>query len=100
MTKVVSALTARTQFGQIMQRVKKKGERFVVDRRGEPQAVIMGIEDFINTVAPPPEFLSALRAESKRQGLDQLTVREIDAEVTTARRSQKRQAKKSVKPRR
>ena len=38
---VVSAVTARTQFGQILHRVKQNNERFVVDRRGEPQAVIM-----------------------------------------------------------
>ena len=36
MTNVVSALTARTQFGQIVKRASQKNERFVVDRRGQP----------------------------------------------------------------
>jgi hypothetical protein len=36
MTSVVSALTARTQFGQIIKRASQKNERFVVDRRGQP----------------------------------------------------------------
>jgi hypothetical protein len=31
MPNVVSALTARTQFGQIIRRVKERNERFVVD---------------------------------------------------------------------
>jgi prevent-host-death family protein len=43
--KIVSALAARTQFGQIMRRARAKNERFIVDRRGEPQVVIMGIQD-------------------------------------------------------
>ena len=34
-TNIVSALTARTQFGQIMKRASRKNERFVVDRRGQ-----------------------------------------------------------------
>ena len=41
MPNVVSALTARTQFGQIIKRATQKNERFVVGRRGEPSVVIM-----------------------------------------------------------
>lgn len=52
MTNVVSALTARTQFGQIMKRASQKNERFVVDRRGQPSVIIMSIMDYIDTVAP------------------------------------------------
>jgi prevent-host-death family protein len=99
MTRVVSALTARTQFGQIMQRVKNNRERFVVDRRGEPQAVIMGIDDFINTIAPPPAFLTALWAESKRKGVNTLTMREIDAEITATRRTQKKKRSAKIRSR-
>lgn len=36
--KIVPALTARTQLGQILRRVRQNHERFVVDKRGEPQA--------------------------------------------------------------
>ncbi len=44
MTKVVSALTARTQLGAIMQRATVNQERFIVDRRGEPQVVILSVQ--------------------------------------------------------
>jgi hypothetical protein len=44
-----SALTARTQFGQILRRVKQKNERFLVGRRGEPQAIIIGIVTSIHS---------------------------------------------------
>ncbi len=66
MTKVVSALTARTQFGQILKLASKKSQRFIVDRRGEPLAVIMGIQDFIKAVAPEPEVLTLIGEASKR----------------------------------
>ncbi|MBK5293678.1 MAG: type II toxin-antitoxin system prevent-host-death family antitoxin [Acidobacteriia bacterium] len=55
MTNVISALTARTQFGQVLSRVARKNERFVVDRRSQPQAIIMSINDYIDTFAPTPE---------------------------------------------
>ena len=45
MTNIVSALTARTQFGQIIRRATQKNERFVVGRRGEPSVVIMSAKD-------------------------------------------------------
>lgn len=90
MTNVVSALTARTQFGQIMRRAKKNQERFVVDRRGEPQVVIMSLKDFIDTIAPAPQELKEIWAESKRKGTDKLTMRQIDAEIKTTRRQRKK----------
>ena len=89
MPKTISALTARTQFGQILKRVSEKGERFVVGRRGEPKAIIMGIADFIDTIAPSPKFLKEIWAEAKRKGLDELTMREIDAEIQAYRREKR-----------
>lgn len=89
MTKIVSALTARTQFGQIMKRAKQKNERFVVDRRGEPEVVIMGISDFIKTIAPPPEVIKAIWIRSRRSGANKLTMNQINAEIRTARREQR-----------
>ncbi len=83
---VVSALTARTQLGQILERVKKNNERFVVDRRGEPQAVIMSMEDYIKTMAPPPTWLKSIWDAAERRQTSRLTVREINAEIATARR--------------
>lgn len=89
MPKVISALTARTQFGQIIERVKNSQERFVVDRRGEPQAVIMGIEDFIRTIAPAPEVITAIRKDAQKQGRKKLTMRDINAEIQTYRKEKR-----------
>jgi len=97
MTNVISALTARTQFGQIMRRAREKNERFVVDRRGEPQVIIMSLRDYIDTIAPAPEWLRAIQAEAKRKGLNTLTMREIDVEIKAVR-WQQRQGKTSKQP--
>ena len=93
MFKVLSALTARRQFGQILRRVNTNNERFVIDRRGEPQAIIMSLSDYVDTIAPEPSWLKKIRDASKRRGTDRLAMLEIDAIVADARRQ--RRAKRS-----
>ena len=83
---VISALTARTQFGQIMRRASQKNERFLVDRRGEPVVIIMSVKDYIDHIAPTPDSLKKLTGEAKRKGLNKLSMRQIDAEIADARR--------------
>ena len=89
MPKVISALAARTQFGQIMHRAGHQQERFVVNKRGAPQVVIMGVKDFLKTVAPEPVVLAAIRSEAKRNKTSNLTMRKIDREITAFRRERK-----------
>jgi prevent-host-death family protein len=84
--KVVSALAARTQFGQIMRRASAGGTRFVVDKRGEPQVVIMGIRDFLKTIAPEKPVLAAIRAVARKAGKNKVSMREIDREIRAYRR--------------
>jgi prevent-host-death family protein len=86
--KVVSALAARTQFGQIMRRARKEQVRFIVDRRGEPQVVIMGIKDFLKTIAPESKVMAAIRGRSRKNGKDKLSMRDIDREIRAYRREQ------------
>lgn len=86
MTKKISALTARTQFGQIMNRAVERQERFLVDRRGEPAVIIMSVDDYLKTIAPEDTALKAIRDDAKRTGLDKLTMEDIDAEITAYRR--------------
>jgi prevent-host-death family protein len=89
MPKIITALTARTQFGQIMRRAGRQQERFVVDRRGQPEVVIMGVKDFLTTIAPEPEVLAAIRAEAKRNKTARLTSRQINREISAYRRERK-----------
>ncbi len=88
MTNVVSALTARTQLGQIIKRATQKNERFVVGRRGEPSVVIMSVRDYMKTFAPAPEELVTMQASAKCSGANQLTPGQINRIVATVRKEQ------------
>ena len=89
MDRRIDAHVARTQFGQIMDRAVEKNERFVVERRGQPAVVIMSVQDFIRTAAPPPDWLEKAWRGAKRRGLDKLTSADIDAEIAAYRREKK-----------
>lgn len=84
-TKKVSALRARTQFGQIMDRAMERQERFLVDRRGEPAVIIMSVDDYLKTIAPEDPALKAIRDQARKAGLDKLSIDEIDAEIANYR---------------
>ena len=93
MPNVVSALTARTQLGQIIKRTTQNNERFLIARRGEPSAIIMSLRDYIDTFAPSPKWLTEIQAGAKERGLDKLNMREIDSligEVRAQRRAKAR----------
>jgi prevent-host-death family protein len=86
MDRRIDAHIARTQFGQIMDLATKNNERFIVDRRGEPAVVIMSVQDFIRTVAPPPDWLEKALTGAKQRGLDKLATAEIDMETGIGKR--------------
>lgn len=90
MNRRVDAHRARTQFGQIMDRAVENNERFVVERRGEPAVVIMSIQDFIRTAAPPPDWLEKAWTGAKKRGLDKLTSDDIEAEISAHRREKRK----------
>jgi prevent-host-death family protein len=93
MTKIVPALTARTQFGQILRRVKQNQERFVVDKRGEPQAVIMSVEEYLRKFVKSPGAFEAIRHRAKARRLDRLTLADINREIKAYRRERRRAAR-------
>ncbi len=84
-TTVVSALTARTQLGQILKRVQGRQERFLIGRRGQPQAVILGIDDFMQAFAPAPDWLERSWRAAERSGTASLSMRQIDTEISKVR---------------
>jgi prevent-host-death family protein len=96
-TSVVSALTARTQFGQIMRRASSENERFLVDRNGEPCVIIMSVSDYMDTLAPEPNWLADIRAKSKARGTNKLSMTEINSIVSDVRRTAGKTAPASKK---
>ncbi len=84
-TRSISALVARTQLGQILERVKKKKERFLISRKGEATAVILSLEDYLRNIVKQPEVLTRLQKQAKKAGTNKLTLEEIDAEIKAFR---------------
>jgi PHD/YefM family antitoxin component YafN of YafNO toxin-antitoxin module len=89
-TNVVSALTARTQLGQIIRRATANNERFVVDRRGQPSVIIMSVKDYVKHTGAAPRWLREIQAASKRRGAHKLNMRQINAEIARLHRRPKK----------
>ena len=90
MNRRVDAHVARTQFGQIMDRALANNDLFIVERRGEPAVVIMSVQDYIRTASPPPDWLEKAWTGAKTRRLDKLSLRDIDAEISTYRREKQK----------
>lgn len=88
---VVSALRARTHFGNLLRRIENEGRSLVIEKRGTPRAVLLGIRDYVRLAAPEPEVLRVLGEESKTKSTDRLSSRQIDAliKATRARKSKR-----------
>lgn len=89
-TKTIPAFIARTQFGQIMERVSQNRERFLVTKKGEAKAVILGIEDFLQAIVKTPHSLAELQKQAHKSGAEKLTLEEIEAEIAAVRRTKPR----------
>ena len=94
-TKSIPAFIARTQFGQILERVSAKRERFLVTKKGEAKAVILGVEDFLQAMVKAPEALAALQQQAKKAGTDMLTLEEIEAEIAAVRQKKAKRRTKA-----
>jgi prevent-host-death family protein len=86
MTKNIPAFIARTQFGQILERVSQNNERFLITKKGEAKAIILGVEDFLRSIVKTPESLSMLQEQARKSGADKLTLEAIEKEIEAVRR--------------
>jgi len=91
-TMVVSAMRARASFGKLLRRVEDERHSLVIEKRGIPKAVLLGIRDYVRLAAPEPEVLRIIGEESQEKRTDKLTSRQIDR-VIKAARSQKRKGR-------
>ena len=85
-TKNISALIARTQLGQILERVKKNQDRFLISKKGEATAVILSIEDYLRNIVKQPDVLTKLQKQAKKAGTNKLSLEDIDAEIKAFRK--------------
>jgi prevent-host-death family protein len=89
-TIVVSALNARTGFGKLLRRVEDERRSLVIEKRGQPKAVLLSIRDYVRLAAPEPEVLRVIGEESQRKGTDKLTPRQIDHVIKATRAAKTR----------
>lgn len=94
MTRTIPAATARTQLGQILDLVKTKRARFVISRNGEPAALILALEDYLESTLSTPKELAAIQKEARKRGLDLLSLDAINAEIDDHRTEQLAKKKK------
>ena len=88
---VVSALSARSNFGKLLRRVDVERRSLVIEKRGTPTAVLMNLRDYVKLAAPEPEVLKIIGREAKQNRTSQMTSRQID-QVIKASRAQRRKS--------
>jgi prevent-host-death family protein len=87
---VVSALSARANFGKLLDRVEGERRSLVIEKRGTPKAVLLSIRDYVKLAAPEPEVLRILGEESQTKGTSTITSRQIDQAIKAARAQKKK----------
>ncbi len=90
MEDTISALAARNRFGQLLDQVAARPRSFVIEKRGAPKAVLLGIRNYIKLAAPEPEVLRIIGEASVRRGTDRLTARQIERAIKAARTARRR----------
>ncbi len=92
MSNTISALIARNQFGRILSQVERQRRSFVIEKRGTPKAILLGIQDYVRLAAPEPEILRTLGEASIRRGTDKLSAARIDRVIKASRSRRRRVA--------
>ena len=85
---------ARKELSRLVREAKKTNIRFLLSERGKPQAVVLGIDDFLKNVLKKERLsvIAEIQLEAKEKGLDKMTMKEIDREIK-AYRKEKSQSK-------
>jgi prevent-host-death family protein len=63
MERRIAATEARIHFGKVLREVAEEGYRIIVERSGEPQAVILSVADYerLKTGQPPTRWKDLVR---------------------------------------
>jgi prevent-host-death family protein len=82
---IISALSARANFGKLLSRVENDRHSLIIEKRGTPRAALLGLQDYLRLATPEPEMLRLIGEESEASGSSALTSREIEKIIKTAR---------------
>jgi prevent-host-death family protein len=87
---VVSAVRARANLSKLLDSLEDEGRSVVIERRGVPKAVLLSLRDYLKLAAPEPEVLQIIGEESKRNGTNGLTSRQINRVIREYRVEKKK----------
>ena len=82
-TKTIGSTEAQNNFGQVLDDVTHKHSRYIVKRRGIPQAVIMSFDDFndlLNNESKRQQMGSVLKEFQSEYNIGQVVVTEEDSQ--------------------
>ena len=82
---VVSALRVRANFGRLLRQAKDERRSLVIEKRGTPRAVLLGIRDYVRLAATEPEVLGIIGEQSKAKSTDNLSSQQIDRTIRAMR---------------
>ena len=85
---LVGAFEARRQFGKILSEVAGKGERYVVERHGEPVAAVVPMEVYQQWKMSRETFFATARAAAEQANLSEEEADALAAEAVRAVRRQ------------
>ena len=88
---VVTALRARTNFGNLLRQVEDERRSLVIEKRGTPRAVLLSIRDYVRLAAPEPEVLQIIGEQSRAKETDSFSSQKIDS-IIRATRAKKNEA--------
>ena len=88
MERHIDEQTAQTQFKQVLNLAGNDQQSFVINRKGELPVFVLGIKEYLRLASPAPEWLEAMWKHSEENGLDTMTMEEIDAEIAECRREE------------
>jgi prevent-host-death family protein len=96
MEKTIGAFEARRNFGQLLQEVAVKGDKIVVERHGEPIAVVVPVELYNQWKRERQRFFDQMREVSQRVNLDEDEAMQLALEAQQAVRAAARASTESL----
>ncbi len=83
---------ARKELSRLVREAKKTNMRFLLSERGKPQAVVLGIDDYLQNVLKKERasVITKIQLEAKEKGLDKMSMEEIDKEIRAYRKEKSR----------
>jgi prevent-host-death family protein len=86
MEKVIAAFDARRQFGRVLNDVIARGDRFVVERHGEPVAAVVPIEVYEQWKRQRETFFARWEEVAERVNLPEDEAMRLATEAVQATR--------------